>query len=424
MPPGAPRAAVVLSGNELLDGRTRDTNGAFVCDDLSRRGVKVLELLTVADDRERLTAALRHTLEARPDLLVVGGGLGTTHDDLTAECLAELLGVGLEEDAQALAYLEDSLRGVAARRHMDFGDMLALARRQARLPAGASAVRPAGASAVRPAGVAPGIAAHAGETRIFAYPGVPYEFQHMWLETAATLEREGFFPDVTVRTVRVFGAGELQVGPIIDALPSDDVELGINVGGGEVTVRIRHRRLPEAETQAAALVAALETAAPVYSTDGRTVDDLVADGLRGRRLTLAVAESCTGGLLGARITARPGSSDYFAGGVVSYANQAKMDLLHVPPGMLAQYGAVSEEVAGAMAEGARDAFHADYALSVTGVAGPDGGTAEKPVGLVYLGCAGPGGTQVRRGEFPGDRDTVRMFSATSALHLLRQALST
>jgi nicotinamide-nucleotide amidase len=415
MPPGAPRAAVVLSGNELLDGRTRDTNGAFVCDDLSRRGVKVLESLTVADDRERLTAALRHALDARPDLLVVGGGLGTTHDDLTAECLAELLGVGLAEDAQALAYLEDSIRGVAARRHMDFGAMLALARRQARLPAGTTAVRPAG--------VAPGIAARAGETRIFAYPGVPYEFQHMWLETAAALEREGFFPDVAVRTVRVFGAGELQVGPVIDALPSDDVELGINVGGGEVTVRIRHRRAPEAEAQAAALVAALQSATPVYSTDGRTVDDLVADGLRGGGLTLGVAESCTGGLLGARITARPGSSDYFAGGVVSYANQAKMDLLDVPPGMLAQYGAVSEEVAGAMAEGARAALHTDYALSVTGIAGPDGGTAEKPVGLVYLGCAGPDGTQVRRGEFPGDRETVRMFSATGALHLLRQALS-
>jgi nicotinamide-nucleotide amidase len=127
-------------------------------------------------------------------------------------------------------------------------------------------------------------------------------------------------------------------------------------------------------------------------------------------------------LLGSRITARPGSSDYFLGGVISYSNQAKMDLLQVPPGMLAQYGAVSEEVAGAMAEGAREALHADYALSITGVAGPDGGTAEKPVGFVCLGCAGPEGTQVRRGSFPGDRETVRMFSATSALHLLRRAL--
>ena len=415
MPPGAPRAAVVLSGNELLDGRTRDTNGAFVCDDLSRRGVKVTELLTVADDRERLAAALRHALGGAPDLLVIGGGLGTTHDDLTAECLAEVLGVPLEEDADALAFVEERARAVAARRHLDFAETFTLARRQARLPAGSTPVPPAG--------VAPGIAARAGQTRVFAYPGVPYEFQQMWLETAAALERDGFFPDVAVRMVRVFGVGELQVGPVLDALPHDLVELGINVGGGEVTVRIRHRREPGGQAQADALVAALEAGVPVYSTDGRTVDDLVAGALRGRGLTVAVAESCTGGLLGARITARPGSSDYFLGGVISYGNQAKIDLLDVPPGMLAQHGAVSEEVAGAMAAGARARLGADYALSVTGVAGPDGGTPEKPVGLVYLGCAGPGGTQVRRGSFPGDRESVRTFSATSALHLLRRALS-
>jgi competence/damage-inducible protein CinA-like protein len=414
MPPGAPRAAVVLSGNELLDGRTRDTNGAFVCDDLSRRGVKVTELLTVADDRERLSAALRHALGGAPDLLVIGGGLGTTHDDLTAECLAEVLDAPLAEDPQALAFVEERARAVAARRHLDFRATFALARRQARLPGGSTPLPPAG--------VAPGIAARAGQTRIYAYPGVPYEFQQMWLESAAALERERFFPDVVVRVARIFGVGELQVGPVLDALPHDLVELGVNVGGGEVVVRIRHRRDSEAMAQADALVEALQDAVPVYSTDGRTVDEIVADELRGRGLTVAVAESCTGGLLGSRITARPGSSEYFLGGVISYSNQAKMDLLDVPPGVLGRHGAVSEEVAGAMAEGARVALRSDYALSVTGVAGPDGGTAEKPVGLVYLGCAGPDGTEVRKGWYPGDRDSVRTFSATSALHLLRKAL--
>jgi nicotinamide-nucleotide amidase len=415
MPPGAPRAAVVLSGNELLDGRTRDSNGAFVCDDLSRRGVKVTELLTIADDAERLVAALRHALAAGPDLLVVGGGLGTTHDDLTAACLAEVLGVPLEEDPAALAYVEASARAVAARRHLDVDEIFALARRQAKLPAGSTPVPPAG--------VAPGIAATHGATRIFAYPGVPYEFQKMWLATAEALDHEGFFPDVAVRMIRVFGVGELQVGPILDGLPHDLLELGINVGGGEVAVRIRHRRDAAAEEQAAVLVAAVEAGVPVYATDGRTVDDIVAAGLRSRGETLAVAESCTGGLLGARITARPGSSDYFLGGVVSYANQAKIDLLDVPAGMLAHYGAVSGEVARAMAEGARLALRADYALSITGVAGPDGGTPEKPVGLVFIGCAGPDGTRVREASFPGDRDSVRQFAATAALHLLRTALS-
>jgi nicotinamide-nucleotide amidase len=415
MPPGAPRAAVVLSGNELLDGRTRDTNGAFVCDDLSRRGVKVTELLTVADDRERLVAALRHALGGHPDLLVIGGGLGTTHDDLTAECLAEVLGTPLAEDLEALAFVEASVHAVAKRRRLDFEEMFGLARRQAKLPAGSTAVPPAG--------VAPGIAARAGRTRIFAYPGVPYEFQRMWRETAGGLEREGFFPDVAVRVVRVFGVGELQVGPVLDALPHDLVELGINVGGGEVVVRIRHRHDEAAQAQADEMVAALEDGVPAYSTDGRTVDDIVAGELLSRGQTIAVAESCTGGLLGFRITDRPGSSEYFLGGVISYSDQAKMDLLQVPPGMLAQYGAVSAEVARAMAEGARDALRADFALSITGVAGPEGGTPEKPVGLVYLGCAGPEGTQVRKESFPGDRDSVRMFSATSALHLLRSTLS-
>jgi nicotinamide-nucleotide amidase len=414
MPPGAPRAAVVLSGNELLDGRTRDANGVFVCDELSRRGVKVMELLTVADDAERLVAALRHALAGAPDLLVVGGGLGTTHDDLTAECLAEVLGVPLAEDPDALAYVEASARAVARRRHLDFDEMFALARRQARLPAGSTPVPPAG--------VAPGIAARSGATRIFAYPGVPYEFQQMWLATAAELDDQDFFPDVVVRMVRVFGVGELQVGPILDRLPHDLLELGINVGGGEVAVRIRHRRHAAAEGQAGALVEALEAGVPVYSTDGRTVDDVVAEQLRSRRLTLAVAESCTGGLLGARITSRPGSSDYFLGGIISYADRAKQDLLGVPAGTLARYGAVSREVAVIMAEGARAALGADYALSITGVAGPDGGTAAKPVGLVYVACAGPGGTSVREGSFPGDRESVRTFSATAALHLLRAVL--
>jgi len=170
-------------------------------------------------------------------------------------------------------------------------------------------------------------------------------------------------------------------------------------------------------------MAALAAGAPVFSSDGRTVDDLVADGLRERGLTLAVAESCTGGLLGARLSARPGSSDYFLGGVISYANELKSGLLHVPAGMLAEHGAVSEEVAAAMAEGARVATGADYVLAVSGVAGPDGGTADKPVGLVYVACGGPRRTKVVSGLYPGDRASVRDYSVCAALHLLRRELA-
>src|SRR5450756_2999760 len=185
--------------------------------------------------------------------------------------------------------------------------------------------------------VAPGIAARHGPTRIYAYPGVPYEFEAMWLSTAERLQAEGFFPDVAMRIVRIFGVGELHVAPLLETTPHDLLETGINVGRGEVTVRLRYRRGAPAGAQAAAVVAALEAGAPVFSSDGRTVDDVVADGLREHGLTLAVAESCSGGLLGARLTERPGSSDYFVGGVISYANEVKMGLLDVPAGMLAQY---------------------------------------------------------------------------------------
>ena len=276
-----------------------------------------------------------------------------------------------------------------------------------------------------PAGVAPGIAARAGQTRIFAYPGVPYEFQQMWRESAAALERDGFFPDVAVRMVRVFGVGELQVGPVLDAVPHDLVELGINVGGGEVTVRVRHRREPAAQAQADALVAALEAGVPVYSTDGRTVDDIVADELRGRGLT------ARGGRVVHRRHARlphhrpAGQLRLLPRRRDQLRNQAKMDLLHVPPGMLAQYGAVSEEVAGAMADGRQGgAARRLRALGHRRRRAPTAARADKPVGLVYLGCAGPAGTNVRRRRsFPGDRDTVRTFSATTALHLLRAGRS-
>jgi len=410
-----PRAAIVLSGNELLDGRTRDTNGAFLSADLSTRGVKVTSVLTVADDEERLTAALEYSLAAEPDLLVVGGGLGTTHDDLTAACLARALGVRLAEDPTALGMVEERVRRVAERRHVDVDELLPLARRQALLPAGSTPVAPAG--------VAPGIAVRRGPTRIYAYPGVPYEFEAMWLSTAECLQAEGFFPDVAVRIVRIFGVGELQVAPLLEAMPRDLLETGINVGRGEVTVRLRYRRGAPADAQAATLVAALEAGAPVFSSDGRTVDEAVADGLRESGLTLAVAESCTGGLLGARLTERPGSSDYFLGGVISYANEVKMSLLDVPPGTIARFGAVSEEVAGAMAVGARAATDADYALAVSGVAGPDGGTPQKPVGLVYVACSGPRRTKVLRGLYPGDRASVREYSVSAALHLLRRELA-
>jgi nicotinamide-nucleotide amidase len=410
---GLRTAAIVMSGSELLDGRVRDLNGIWLSTDLSRRGVIVRSVQTVADETPALLAALRHALAQEPDILVVSGGLGATHDDLTAAALSSVLGVPLEEDAVALAMVQDSLRAIAERRGATIAGLLDQARHQALLPAGTEPLAPAG--------VAPGISARHGRTRIVALPGVPHEFRSMWAAFAEGLAGEGWFPAAVTRTLRIYGCGEAAVAAVLESLPFDQVDVGITAGGGEVVVHLRYPADERAAgAQASALEAALGRALPVYDVEGRSVDAVL---LAERGESLAVAESCTGGALGARIVSRPGSSAYFRGGVVAYANEVKQDLIGVPAELLARCGAVSREVAEAMADGARRACCATWSLSTTGVAGPEGGSEEKPVGLVYLGCAGPSRTVVVRERFPGDREAVRTAAVSRALHLLREELT-
>lgn len=411
-----PRAALLLTGAELLDGRTSDLNGRLFSESLSARGARVTHLLFAPDDDDVLDADLEFLLGGRPDVLVVSGGLGTTHDDLTTAAVARACGRDLVEDPTARDHVVAASRRVAERRGLDLDEILTHTLRQAQLPEGATVVPPAG--------VAPGFTLEHGGTRLVVLPGVPGEVREMWPPVLAALDREGFFPAVVNRRLRCYGVGEILVAPIIDAVLRDRLEVAITAGRGEVVVQVRHDAADaEACRQAAALVAALEAQAPVFASDGRTVDEIVADLLRASGSTLAVAESCTGGGLGARITALPGSSDYFRGGVIAYANEVKTGLLCVPPGMLAQFGAVSGEVAAAMAEGARDLSGATLALATTGIAGPGGGSDEKPVGSVYVACAGPLQTQVEHHVCPGDRETVRSWTTTAALHLLHRSLA-
>ncbi len=416
MPGDLPRGVVLLSGDELLDGRTRDTNGAFLSAELAREGVRVVRLMVVPDDMGLLVGALEEAVALDPAVIVLSGGLGTTHDDLTASAVAEATGRVLEEDAEALEMVARRTREVAGRRQLDYDWVFARTRRQALLPRGA---RP-----IPPVGVAPGIALRHGRARIYALPGVPSELHAMWSWVRGELAAAGVLTGVVSRIVRIFGVGELQVGEIVDAAPRGLVDVAVNVGGGEVAVRLRHARTESAQAEADALVGALEAGVPVFSSDGRTVDELLADVLRAGRATVAVAESCTGGLLGGRLTALPGSSDYFLGGVVAYANEVKTAALGVDAALLARHGAVSPEVAAAMAEGARRVVGATFGLSTTGVAGPAGGSGDKPVGLVFVGCAGPGGTRTVRERFPGDRQSVREWAVARALHLLREELTT
>jgi competence/damage-inducible protein CinA-like protein len=376
--------------------------------------VRVSHLLAAPDDLETLVDDLRFLLAGEPDVLVVSGGLGTTHDDLTSAAVARALGRDLVEDDDARRMVEERLDDVARRRGIDPRPLLEQALKQARLPEGSRALPPGG--------VAPGFALREGATRLYALPGPPTELEIMWPAVVDELETEGIFPSVVARIVRIYGLSEMELVPLLESRLHELLEVAVTASDGELTVVLRYEFSAAAQTQADALVLAVEAGAPVFSIDGRGVDELVADELRAAQATVSVAESCTGGLLGGRLTERPGSSDYVLGGVISYANDVKEGVLGVPAALLRESGAVSAEVARAMADGVRRLTGSTYALAVTGVAGPTGGTPEKPVGLVYHACAGPQGTSVRRDLFPGDRAAVRRRAVVAALHHLREVL--
>ena len=411
-----PTAAVLLTGSELLDGRTRDRNGHYLGGTLAASGFRVDHVVLAPDDPDVLRRDLRFLLDQRPALLVTSGGLGTTHDDLTAATIAETTGNALASDPEALRMVTVTTRRVAARRGLAFEELLPAMARQALLPRGSRAIAPAG--------VAPGFALRHDGSAIVALPGVPWELEAMWPDVLAALAAEAGVAPARRLTVRIYGWGEVQAAALLDSAAAERLWLAITAADGEVTITAGYDADDgAASAQADALAAALSDAAPVFSSDGRTIDLIVADLLRGQGATVAVAESCTGGLLGGRLTELPGSSDYVLGGALVYADTAKRELLGVPADLLATQGAVSEPVARAMAEGARERLGATYGLSVTGIAGPGGATPGKPVGLVFIGCAGPAGAVVARHEFPGDRATVRAWSVVSALHQLRRALA-
>jgi nicotinamide-nucleotide amidase len=410
-----PAAAVLLTGSELLDGRTRDRNGYYLGAALSARGFAVSHVLVSPDDPDGLRRDLRFLLDERPAVLVISGGLGTTHDDLTAETVAAVTDRPLADDPAAVRMVTDATRRVATRRGLELEGLLPEMARQARLPAGSRAIEPAG--------VAPGFMTCHDGTAIVALPGVPWEVEAMWPAVLEELATGAGAEAPATLSLRLYGWGEVQVAALLRGCATDRLRLAITASCGEVTVTAGYERSDAAASaQADALAATLASAGPVFSRDGRGVDQIVADLLRGRGATVATAESCTGGLLGGRLTELPGSSAYVAGGAIVYSNAAKRALLGVPADLLEAHGAVSAPVAQSMAERARSALAASYALSVTGIAGPDGGTPDKPVGLVFIGCAGAGETLVRRHEFPGDRATVRAWSVVAALHLLRRSL--
>ncbi|MCU0308354.1 MAG: nicotinamide-nucleotide amidohydrolase family protein [Thermoleophilia bacterium] len=404
----------------MVEGRVREQNAGVVARDLADRGVRVERVVWVGDGLADLSDALAALLGRGLDLVVVTGGLGPTHDDRTMEAVAGVLGRPLARSDEALALVQAQMRMIGVRRA-----------RAETLRAGMEkqATLPAGAVVLAPAGTAPGAVVGAGRQVVVVLPGPPWEARAMWAAARTTAPVAALLGrgDAGRRVLRLAGVVESQFVEALGAVPEavrDAAEVGVCARGGELEVTVRPGPGPQGATAARAVEEALDAAfgAAVFSRDGREVDQVVADALLARGEVLAVAESCTGGGLGARITAWAGSSAWFAGGVIAYANGVKESVLGVPPGVLARDGAVSRACAEAMAEGARRVVGAAWALSVTGVAGPGGGTAEKPVGLVWIAAAGPDGVTARELRLGTGRERIRDRSATEALHLLRERL--
>lgn len=412
------RAAIVASGSELVRGDRSDRNGPYLAADLMRRGVEPSRITIVGDDPADLEGALREGLTH--ELLVVSGGLGPTHDDRTIELLARAAGVGLHVEDELETAIDELSRSVATRLQRPYADFVPGVRKQATLPNGSEWVGLVG--------TAPAVVLPLGDRVAVALPGPPRELQALWPRVCETEPLRALFARVVAprrRVLRLFGISESSIAKALADAGGDGDGVDVTICAREFELHIDLFVDPGADARADELEQAFETAAGryVFSRDERSTAELVVDLLRDRGLTLGTAESCTGGLVAARITDVPGSSDVFLGSIVSYADSVKRDRLGVPDHVLAAHGAVSAETAEAMAAGARAALGVDVAVSVTGIAGPGGGTEEKPVGLVYLHAVGPDGELSRRLDFPGDRETIRLRAAVAALHLVRRLVT-
>ncbi|SNS77538.1 competence/damage-inducible protein cinA [Geodermatophilus saharensis] len=418
------RAGIVVTGTEVLTGRVSDRNGPWLAEELRQAGVDVGAVLVVGDRPDDVRGALTYFSSAGVDLVVTTGGLGPTADDLTAAVVGEFQGRPLAVDTELEQRVAAIVERLMARRgwRADAEATAAGVRKQAMVPAGAAVLEPVGTA---PGFVVPPADGRGGPV-VVVLPGPPSELQGMWPAALAAgpvraaLAGAG---EVRQETVRLWGTLEAQLAATLREHEAELAGLEITTCLREGELEIVTRFAPEAQPAYDRLGAVLaeEYPATLFST-GPTLDDLVADALRDQGLTIATAESCTGGLLVARLIERAGSSAWVLGGITSYANSAKEHLVGVPGEMLAEFGAVSPQVAQALAEGARARFGADVGVGVTGIAGPGGGTPDKPVGTVHLCVVGPSGTEARSVRLPGSRTAVRERSVVRALHLLRHLL--
>ena len=413
-----PRGFVVVTGSELVRGDRTDLNGPFLAGELLRLGVEPARIAIVGDDPAELEPALAEGLAA--DVCVVSGGLGPTHDDRTVELVARTAGRKLVVDESLEAEIEGVSRNIAERLRRPYADFAEGVRKQATLPEGALVLGLAG--------TAPGLVLETEAATVVVLPGPPVELRRLWpaaLESApvqAVLSRARV-PDR--RVLRFYGSSESEIARALRESGGEGDGVTATICARDFEIHVDLFVEEQGSGRADALVSGLREGAGRYlfAEDERPVEALVLDACREQGLTLATAESCTGGLVAARLTSVPGSSDVVLGGVVAYADEVKVRELGVSQELLERHGSVSPEVAAAMAAGARERLGADVAVAVTGIAGPGGGSEEKPVGLVHLHAEGPGGSLARELNLPGERDAIRGRATVAALHLVRTLLS-
>jgi len=414
----AVRAGILVTGTEVLSGYVSDRNGPWLSERLGDLGIEVAEILTVGDRTEDLASALDYMRGQGLDLIVTSGGLGPTADDLTAEVVARFAGRELVLDKAMEKRIHEIISGFARRMRFDPEALREANRKQAMVPEGASPLDPTG--------TAPGLVVPAGEQVVVVLPGPPRELQAMWphaLETGAMRELLNRAGELRTSSIRMFGIPESELAQALREI-GEQTDLGpleiiTCLRGGELVTDVRYRPGDEEAYEALARGLDERLGRFTYSVNGEEIEKVVARLMGGR--TLAVAESCTGGMLAARLTDGPGASLWFTGGAVTYSDESKTELLGVDPKLIEAHGAVSPEVAEAMAEGALERFGADVACSVTGIAGPSGGTESKPVGYVCF-CAklASGEVLARDPVLPGAaRADIRERSVVVALHLIR-----
>jgi nicotinamide-nucleotide amidase len=413
-----PRAVVVVTGSELVRGERTDRNGPFLARELLSLGVEPARVTIVGDREDELKAALEEGLRA--DICVTSGGLGPTHDDRTVELVARATGRSLHVDPDLEQQIGTVSRLIAERLRRPYTDFEPGVRKQASLPEGALAVGLAG--------TAPGMVLEHDGCAVVVLPGPPGELQRLWgsaLESEPVRKVLARARPPDRRVLRFFGASESAVARALDEAGGDGegVEATVCARDFEIHVDlvVEQGAVERAEELEGRLAESL--AQWLFSRDERPVEEHVLSLCRARGLTLATAESCTGGMVAERITRVPGSSDVFVGSVVAYADRVKAAQLGVSEDVLADHGAGSAETAVAMAAGARERLGADVAVAVTGVAGPGGGTADKPVGLVFVSASTPDAERTIDFNLPGDRDAIRRRSTVSALHLVRRLLT-